>query len=175
MTEKQNATDGAVDPDWVRAVRKINRLGVGPELLAASPWCPTDVHATDDLSDRCQVYSFDDVVWEITEWMLDRYAEDGLTELIDANEAELNDAYGDDDYQLDSCDLFSTFMLFYMKTRDGSNASDAVPSLFLQFEVWLSGLDRTLFDRLHLIRDIGLSCGQEDLQAQNDNIALSIR
>ena len=175
MTEKQNATDGAVDADWVKAVRKINRLGVGPELLAASPWCPTDVHATDDLSDRCQVYSFDDVVWEITEWMLDRYGEDGLTELIDANEAELNDAYGDEDYQLDNRDLFSTFMLFYMKTRDGSKARDALPSLFLQFEIWLSSLDRALFDRLQLIRDIGLSCGQEGLQAQNDNIALSIR
>ena len=175
MTEKQNATNDTVDPDWVRAVRSINRLGVGPELLAASPWCPTEVNDADDQSERCQVCSFDDVVWEISQWMLDSYADKGLTNLIEANAAELNDAYGDDDYQLDGFDLFSTFMLFYMKTSDGSKARDDAPILFQQFEDWLSGVDQTLLDRLHVIRDIGLSFEQEDLQAQNDNIAPTIR
>lgn len=175
MTEKRDATKQAVDPDWVRTVRSVNRLRVGPELLAASPLDLRGPSPTDDSTQPVKVYSFDDIVWEITQWLLDTYAGKGLTALLAANTAELHDAFGDDDYQLETDDLFATFMLYYINSRDGSKVRDAAPTCLQQFEDWLSGVDQALLGRLHAIREISVSAAPDTLQAQNDNIAPSPR
>lgn len=175
MTEKTDAPKHAVDPDWVRAVRSVNRLQVGPELLAASPMQPDEALTASDRAQPVKVYSFDDIAWEITQWLLDAYADKGLAALLAANTTELHDAYGDDDYQLETDDLFATFMLYYIKTPDGSKVRDTAPVCLQQFEDWLTSVDQALLGRLHAVREIAVSRAPDALHAQNDNVAPSPR
>lgn len=164
MNEKQHSDGRTVDPDWVRAVRAINRLGIGPLLLASAPF-----QTTDGPPAGSPVCSFDDVVWELSQALLADFGERGLTEVIERSAAELGNAYGSDDYQYDTDDQFSTFMLFYMTTRDGERARADTPVFFERFESWFGSVDRSRLERLHRARDVGLGYQQDHLRAVNDN------
>ena len=95
-------------------MRAINRLGIGPLMLAAAPFQAGAGSPAAGLSlggpAGSPVYSFEDVVWEVTQALLADFGESGLTEIIERSAAELGNAYGSDDYQFDTEDQFSTFM-----------------------------------------------------------------
>lgn len=171
MKETQHTGGRSVEPDWVRAVRAINRLGIGPTLLASAPFQPNDDGPGRSLAGPvgAPVCSFDDVVWELTQALLAEFGERGLTDVIEHSAAELGNAYGSDAYQFDTEDQFSTFMLFYLSTRVGERARAETPVFFERFENWLAGVDPVRLERLHQAREVGLGYQKDHLRAVNDN------
>lgn len=169
MKENEHSDRATVDPDWVRAVRAINRLGIGPLMLASAPFQAGAGTPAAGLSLGSPVYSFDDVVWEVTQALLADFGESGLTEIIERSAAELGNAYGSDDYQFDTEDQFSTFMLFYLTTRDGERARVDTPTFFERFESWLADVEPVRLERLRQARAVGLGYQKDHLQALNDN------
>ena len=133
-------------------------------LPAPFPVSGTNHGLQDDQSAACSVFSFDDISWELADWMLRVYEHDGLSEFMASNAHELHQAFHQQDYQTDAVDHYSMFLSVYLGCFRTRNIWTETPVAAKAFEDWLAAIDATMLEKLGTLRAIGRSWSSRSVE-----------
>lgn len=140
---------------WENVAQRVNELEIERVLPASLHGPDADHGLNDDQSVARSVFSFDDISWELADWMLRVYEDDGLSEFMSSNARELHQAFHQQDYQTDDVDHYSMFLSVYLGCYRTRSIWTETPVAAKAFEDWLTSMDSTLLERLGTLRHIG--------------------
>ena len=138
---------------WESVARRVNDLEIERVLSVPGP----EHGLQDTQSAACSVFSFDDISWELADWMLRHYEHDGLSDFMASNAQELHQAFHQQDYQTDAVDHYSLFLSAYLGCFRTRNIWTETPVAARAFEDWLAAVDATMLEKLGTLRTIGRS------------------
>ena len=142
------------DTTLVREIEQVNALKLGiifrrahsSGAVADTERCATDIVRS--------VLSFDDMAWETADFLIETYWQSGIEELADLYSANLHEAYDNDVYQVQTEDLFATFVHNYIMQHRGGNLEGVAPELSSKFEELMAALSPELICKLRLLQGI---------------------
>ncbi len=140
---------------WERIAQRVNALEIERVVPARMTDTADGRDMQEDQSTGRSVYSFDDITWELAEWMLHVLAGEGMSEFLTSNAREMRLAFHQPDYQTDEVDHFSMFLSVYLGCGGARSVWTETPIAAKAFEDWLAAADATLLVKLETLRQIG--------------------
>ena len=142
---------------WEKIAQRVNELGIERKLPDSEANADVDGGLQEDRSIERSVYSFDDVCWELADWMLLTFDGDSMSNFLASQTRELHEAFHQPDYQTDDVDHFSMFLSVYLGCDSARCIWIEMPTTAKAFEAWLTSVDATLLEKFATLRNIGRS------------------